>query len=123
LFAGFSILALALSAVGLYSVASYSVAQRTSEFGIRIALGATSSHVIRMVVAPAGAGVVVGIASGVILSVGFERILAAWAGITGSSVLFIAGAAVLLVVTLAIASVAPIRKALSVDPMSVLRSE
>lgn len=123
LFAGFSILALALSAVGLYSVASYAVVQRTSEFGIRIALGATPSHVIRLVVASAGAGVGLGIAAGLVLSVGLERILAAWAGITGSPGLFITGAALLLLITATIASLIPARRALLVDPMTVLRSE
>lgn len=53
LFAGFSILALVLSAVGLYSVSSYSVAQRTNEFGIRVALGAQRAHVFRIVMASA----------------------------------------------------------------------
>jgi putative ABC transport system permease protein len=123
LFAGFSILALALSGVGLYSVASYLVVQRTSEFAIRIALGATPSHVIRLVTASAGAGVVPGIAAGLILSIGFERILAAWAGITSSPLLFISGAALLLLATAAIASLGPTRRALSVDPMIILRSE
>ncbi|MGB6133626.1 MAG: ABC transporter permease [Acidobacteriaceae bacterium] len=123
LFAGFSILALALSTVGLYSVASYSVIQRTSEFGIRIALGATPSHVIRLVVASAGAGVGLGIAAGLVLSVGLARILAAWAGITGNSGLFMTGAALLLLVTAALASLSPARRALSVDPISILRSE
>jgi predicted permease len=123
LFAGFSILALVLSAVGLYSVASYTVVQRTSEFGIRIALGATRSHVIRLVVASAGAGVGLGIVAGLTLSIGLQRVLAAWAGITASPVLFIAGAALLLLLTAIIASLAPARKASSVDPMTVLRSE
>jgi len=123
LFAGFSILALALSAVGLYSVASYSVAQRTSELGIRIALGATPSHVIRLVVASTGAGVCLGIAAGLFLSVGLERILAAWVGITGSPVLFIIGATLLLLISAAIASLVPARRALSVNPMTVLGSK
>lgn len=123
LFAGFSILALALSAVGLYSVASYSVAQRTSEFGIRIALGATPSHVIRLVVASTGSGVCLGIAAGLFLSVSLERILAAWAGLTGSPVLLITGATLLLLIISAIASLVPARRALSVNPMTALRSK
>lgn len=123
LLSGFSILALALSAVGLYSVASYSVIQRTSEFGIHIALGATSSHVIRLALASAGSGVGLGMVVGLVLSIGLEHILKAWAGITGNSGIFLAGAALLLLVTAAAASMAPARRALSVDPMSVLRSE
>lgn len=123
LFAGFSILALALSAVGLYSVASYAVAQRTSEFGIRIALGATPSHILRMVVASAGNGVGLGIVTGLFLRLGAQRTLAAWAGITGSPVLFILGAALLLMVAALLAALPPARKALAVDPVAALRSE
>lgn len=69
------------------------------------------------------AGVGLGIAGGLVLSVGLERVLAAWAGITGSPLPFISGAVLLLLVTAAIASLAPARRALSVDPMTVLRSE
>jgi predicted permease len=123
LFAGFSILALSLSAVGLYSVASYAVAQRTDEFGIRIVLGATPSHIIRLVVASASAGVGLGIATGFILSLGLQRILAAWTGVTGSPLLLITCAALLLLLTAGIASLVPAQRALAVDPMAVLHSE
>jgi ABC-type antimicrobial peptide transport system permease subunit len=57
LFAGFSIADLFLSGVGLYSVLSYSVAQRTNEFGIHMALGATLRHVLRIGMASAGVSV------------------------------------------------------------------
>ena len=123
LFAGFSILALVLSAVGLYSVASYTVVQRAREFGVRMALGARRSHVIRLVIASAGAGVGFGISIGLVASLGLQRVLPAWAGRTGSPLLFVSGAALLLLVTAGFASLAPARKALSINLMAVLRSE
>jgi ABC-type antimicrobial peptide transport system permease subunit len=86
-------------------------------------MGATPSHVIRLVVASASPGVALGLAAGLVLSVGLQRILAAWAGITGSPVLLITGAALLLLITAVVASLVPARRALSVDPMTVLRSE
>jgi ABC-type antimicrobial peptide transport system permease subunit len=104
-------------------VASYAVAQRTDEFGIRIALGATPSHIIRLVVASASAGVGLGIAIGFILSLGLQRILAAWTGVTGSPLLLITGAALLLLLTAGIASLVPAQRALAADPMAVLHSE
>ena len=64
LFAGFSALALVLAAVGLYSVVSYSVVQRTGEFGIRMALGAQRFDVLRIVLLSAGTSVGLGLVSG-----------------------------------------------------------
>ncbi len=65
LFSAFAVLALSLSAVGLYSVVSYTVTQRTSEFGIRVALGAQRRHVLQIVfastVVSVGSGVLVGV--------------------------------------------------------------
>src|SRR5262249_12719482 len=68
LFAAFSALALALAAVGLYSVVSYSVVQRTNEFGIRMALGARKADVLKIVLASAGVSVGLGVAIGLALS-------------------------------------------------------
>jgi predicted permease len=82
LFAGFSALALILSAVGLYSVSSYSMVQRTNEFGIRMALGARRAHVFRIVMASAAVSVGIGIISGVALSLGLNRFIAGWVGTT-----------------------------------------
>ena len=65
LFSAFAVLALSLSAVGLYSVVSYTVTQRTNEFGIRVALGAQRGHVLQIVfastVVSVGSGVLVGV--------------------------------------------------------------
>jgi len=123
LFAGFSILALILSAVGLYSVVSYSVAQRTNEFGIRIALGAQKSHVSKIVLASAGASVGIGIAAGLILSLGLSRLISSWIGTTTSHPLIIVSVSSLLVVVAIVACLAPAHRASSVDPMTALRCE
>ena len=123
LFAGFSILALVLSAVGLYSVVSYSVAQRTNEFGIRLALGARRSQVLKVAVASAGISVAFGIVAGLVLRVGMNRIVSMWVGSTGSHPLIVFGASFLLLLVAAIACLVPVRRALSVDPVTALRCE
>ncbi|HEY1966120.1 MAG TPA: FtsX-like permease family protein, partial [Acidobacteriaceae bacterium] len=123
LFAGFSILALVLSAVGLYSVSSYAVVQRTNEFGIRMALGAGRAHVFRIVMASAAVSVGIGIAAGVVLSMGLNRFIAEWVGTTGNHPLMVAGVSLLLLAVAAAACVLPARRALSVDPMTALRRE
>ena len=72
LFGAFALLALALAAVGLYSVVSYSVAQRTNEFGIRMALGAQRAHVLKIVFASTVVSVGSGIAAGIVAHPGPE---------------------------------------------------
>ncbi|MGC1297750.1 MAG: FtsX-like permease family protein, partial [Alloacidobacterium sp.] len=123
LFAGFSILALILSAVGLYSVVSYSVAQRTNEFGIRMALGAQKSDVSKIVLASAGVSVGLGIAGGLTLSLGLHRFISSWVGATTSHPLIIVSVSSLLLVVAVVACLAPARRASSVDPMTALRCE
>jgi len=73
-------LPLALAAVGLYSVVSYAVAQRTSEFGIRMALGTQPTQVMRLVFASMVVSVGSGIATGQALTLIMDRILESWAG-------------------------------------------
>ena len=123
LFAGFSILALVLSAVGLYSVSSYSVAQRTNEFGIRVALGAQRAHVFRIVMASAAASVGIGIVAGLVLSIGLNRFISSWVGNTTDHPWIALGVSFLLLAVAAAACVLPARRALSVDPMTALRHE
>jgi predicted permease len=123
LFGAFAVLALALAAVGLYSVVSYSVAQRTNEFGIRMALGAQRMHVLRIVfastVASVGSGIVVGIA----LTLALNKVLARWAEGSSRDPLVLLAVTVLLSVVAAIACSAPARRAVKVDPMTALRYE
>jgi putative ABC transport system permease protein len=123
LFAAFSILALVLAAVGLYSVVSYSVAQRTNEFGIRIALGAQKGDVLRIVVASAGLSVALGIATGLVLSLGLHRFISSWVGSTTTHPLIVLSVSFLLVLFAVIACLGPARKASSVDPITALRCE
>jgi ABC-type antimicrobial peptide transport system permease subunit len=118
----FTVVALVLAAVGLYGVLAYAVAQRRGEIGIRIALGATPRHVMRLVVRQ---GVVLAVAGGAVGLVG-----AWWAtrivvnllyGVTRTDPLsFAIGAAVLLGAALMACRV-PARRALRVDPVEALR--
>jgi predicted permease len=123
LFGAFASLALVLAAVGLYSVVSYSVAQRTNEFGIRMALGAQRAHVVRIVLASTVASIAGGIVGGLMLAIVLNKVLARWA--EGSSraphVLF--AAMLLLGLVAALACVLPARRASGVDPMTALRYE
>jgi putative ABC transport system permease protein len=123
LFGAFALLALALAAVGLYSVVSYSVAQRTNEFGIRMALGAQRTHVLRIVFASTVASVGSGIAVGLVLTLALNRILARWAEGSSRDPLVLLAVTVLLSVVAAIACSGPARRAVKVDPITALRYE
>ncbi|WP_419805045.1 ADOP family duplicated permease [Terriglobus sp.] len=125
LFGGFAALALGLAAVGLYSVVSYTVAQRTNEFGIRMALGALRSDVLRLVARSTAVSLGVGAALGVVLSVVLLRVLASLlGGASGSrevgALLLAVG---LLAVVAAVAAGLPSRRATRIEPMEALRYE
>ncbi|HEX3435847.1 MAG TPA: ABC transporter permease [Pseudacidobacterium sp.] len=123
LFAVFSVLALVLAAVGLYSVVSYSVVQRTNEFGIRMALGAQKSDVIKTVLASAGVSVGLGIVVGLALSFGLNRVITRWVENSSYNPWLILGACSLLLLAALLACLLPARRASSVDPMTALRCE
>jgi ABC-type antimicrobial peptide transport system permease subunit len=123
IFGIFAWLALALAAVGLYSVVSYTVAQRTNEFGIRMALGAQRGHLLRIVFASTVASVGGGVVAGVALSVALSTILARWAeGSVRDPIILLAGV-LLLGLVAGIACAIPARHASDVDPMTALRCE
>jgi predicted permease len=123
LFGAFAALALVLAAIGLYSVVSYSVAQRTNEFGIRMALGAQRGDVLQMVLLSTTFSVGSGILAGLVFSLALNRAIEHWA--QGNSI----GLTVLLEVTVLLACVAgmacllPAHRASAVDPMKALRYE
>jgi putative ABC transport system permease protein len=123
LFAAFSVLALILAAIGLYSVVSYSVAQRTNEFGIRIALGGQRWDVLKIVFASAGVSVVFGIVAGLGLSFALKQLIAQWVENASTNPLILFAASLLLLGVAALACLVPARRASAVDPMTALRSE
>jgi putative ABC transport system permease protein len=123
LFAAFSILALILAAVGLYSVVSYSVVQRTNEFGIRMALGARRRDVLRIVFISAGASVGLGIGIGLALSFGLNRLIARWVENSNHNPLIVLAVSFLLLIVAILACLIPAQRASSVDPMTALRCE
>jgi predicted permease len=122
--AGFGVLALALACVGIYGIMAYTVAQRTNEIGIRLALGAQPGQVRRMILREstglAFAGIVVGVAAALALARLVKSMLY---GIQPNDpIALAAGALILLAVALA-ASWIPARRASGVQPMDALRHE
>jgi predicted permease len=123
LFGAFGALALALAAVGLYSVVSYTVTQRTNEFGVRMALGAERGHVMRMVFATTLRSVASGVAIGLALTAALHPLLAQWARVNSRDPMALAMGAAVLGLASAIASALPAWQASRLDPMAALRSE
>ncbi len=123
LFGAFGGLALALAAVGLYSVVSYTVTQRTNEFGIRMALGAQRGHVMRIVFATTVRSLGAGVGIGLLVTLGLNPLLARWANGSSRDPVVLALGALLLGVVSAVASALPAWNASRLDPMIALRSE
>jgi putative ABC transport system permease protein len=124
LVSSFAVLALLLSAIGIYGVVAYSVARRTQEIGIRMALGAARIDVLRMVlaegIAMATAGVMLGLAACAVMTRLMSGLLVGIA--PRDPVAFAAGAVLLLAVAI-VASYLPARRATRVEPVTALRGE
>lgn len=116
-------LALALAAAGLYSVVSYVVAQRTNEFGIRMALGAQPGQVMTMVFRSTLASLGGGIAAGLALTLVMNKILERWAGGNMRDPMILVVGTLLLTLVAMLACAMPARHASRVDPMVALRFE
>jgi putative ABC transport system permease protein len=120
----FAMIALALAAVGIFGVLAFSVSQRTREFGIRMALGAQSADVLRMVMGDALKITVAGVAAGLLLAAALTRSLAALLfGVQPHDFATFAGSAALLAVVALIACAAPALRAARVDPAVALHQE
>jgi len=124
LISSFTLLALVLAAVGIYGVMSYSVSQRSHEVGIRMALGADESRVLRMILREGVRLAILGIAAGLLAAVGLARLMTTvlfQVGSLDASIYALSAALAMLVVLLA--SFVPARRATRVDPLVSLRYE
>jgi predicted permease len=120
----FGILALILAAVGLYGVTAYTVERRTSEIGVRMALGANRGNVIRLVLRGAFLQIVIGLLIGIPASIGCSRLIAAKLyQVKGWDPLVLAGAVIALGACALVASIIPAQRAASINPVKALRTE
>jgi len=120
----FGLLALLLTATGLYGILAYSVARREKEIGIRLALGAAPSNVLGMVLRENLRLALLGIAIGVPLTLGATRLVAGLLfGVRTTDPMTLAQAVLGLLTITLIASYFPARRAAKVDPMEALRHE
>ena len=121
---GFALLALTLAVVGIYGIMAYTVAQRTNEIGIRLALGARREQVRGMVLREAGGLAVLGVVSGVAVALVLGRVVKSMLyGVQPADPVSLAGAAGLLIVVALLAGWVPAARAAGVEPMEALRHD
>ncbi|NIR44372.1 MAG: ABC transporter permease [Gemmatimonadetes bacterium] len=124
LLAALAALALILAAIGIYSVIAYDIRQRTRELGIRIALGAERTGVVRLVLSQAAVVIAIGIGAGLIGALATTRILSGFLfGTDPVDPLIFGGVAVFLTAVALLATVVPAHRATRVDPVKALRYE
>jgi len=124
LLTAFAAIALLLAAMGIYGVLSYAVAQRTREFGVRMALGAKAADMRSMVLREAGISLAIGLGLGLAAAFALTRVMEGLLfGVTATDPATLAGAIAVLVATALAASWIPAVRATRVDPMQAMRPE
>jgi ABC-type antimicrobial peptide transport system permease subunit len=124
LFGSFATIALVLAMIGIYGVLSYAVVQRTREIGIRMALGAGTPDIVKLIALEAMALTVSGVVIGMAGAVWAARVLAGQLyGVKSNDVVTFVTVAGLLMATAILAAYLPARRATGVDPMIALRAE
>jgi predicted permease len=122
--AGFGVLALILACIGIYGIMSYTVALRTNEIGIRMALGAQVGQVLRMVLSESSWLTILGVVLGLATALGLGRLIRTMLyGLKAYDPVTLAGAGMLLILVGLAASLVPARRAACIDPMQALRHE
>jgi putative ABC transport system permease protein len=122
--AAFAGLALLLAAIGLYAVLSQSIAQRTQEFGVRMAVGAERSDLLKLVIREGMVLTLAGLAAGLMITLSLTGLLSSLLyGVKPADPLTLAGVSLLLVLVTLCAAYIPARRASRVDPMVALRYE
>lgn len=120
----FGIVGLTLSTVGVYGLSAYSVARRTSELGIRMAMGATPRRILKLVLSEHFRLVVIGVTAGLLASIALTRFLRAWLfGISATDPILFCFALLILSAIALCAALVPARRAAHLNPLSALRHE